>query len=777
MTGRARTRYRHQVAERRKRSSKKSGFPLLRVVLAGIAIALLAVVVLIALVHGGAFGKLPTKEDLGKIRNEEATLVLATDGTIIGKLFSMDRTNVRYEDLPQHLIDALVSTEDSRFFRHEGVDAFSYLRVLVRTVLGGDRRGGGGSTISQQIVKNLYGRERHGVLSMPVNKIKEAVVAYRLEQVYDKQEVLLLYFNSVPFGENVYGIGSAARRFFGKPVERLPVEECAVLVGMLKANTAYNPRLHPQAAMNRRNTVLGLMNTHGHLTDDETERLQALPIELKYSGNDALDLYAYFVDRVAKEANTIIDAYNEREGTVYDILTDGLRIHTTLEPALQHSAAEAARRHLASMQPKLDAELRSRKVRAAWEKQKDKKADRAWKANSTAPRELFTFNGNSVEDISYRDSLWHYQKMLHAAVFMMEPSSGRVRAWVGGNDHQHLPYDLVRAERPIASTIKPVIYAAALEGGMEPCTYLSNEQVEYEAYDNWSPDNFSHDSIGGEVAMWYALTRSMNLPTVDLYFRTDRAVQEKVFTGLGLSVRSLDNPAVALGAADISLERIVSAYGAFAMRGDRVRPWSVEKITDAEGKVLYKAPKATSTHAMSDSTAAAITAMLQRAVNEGTGASLRNTFGLRMDLAGKTGTSQDYSDAWFIGYTPGLAIGAWVGAMDPSIHFSGGNGTGSKLALPIVGSVLRDVERSPELRKRYARPFSWIAEFPIDMACDARRRRSGIQEFFDDLFQGDDKERKEGREERRPKDHTQPETPLQPREKESLFDRLFKKKK
>ncbi len=764
-------------SQRGRKGQARNGISVGRVVLLSLLAGSLALIVLITMVHGGAFGKLPTREDLAGIRNEEATLVLASDGTIIGKLFAEERTNIAFKDLPPQLVNALVSTEDSRFFRHEGVDAFSYLRVLLRTVLGGDRSGGGGSTISQQIVKNLYGRERHGPLTVLVNKIKEAVVAYRLEQVYDKEEVLLLYFNSVPFGENVFGVEAAARRFFGKPAARLRTEESAVLVGMLKANTSYNPRLHPEPSLQRRNVVLKLMQEQGHLTPQEKDSLQALPIALNYKGTDALDLYAYFVEQVAREAEAALKEVEAATGKAYALRSDGLRIHTTLDTELQHAAARSAKEQLRRMQPKLDAELKRNKARTRWEKEMGKRNDPRWKADVKAKRELFTVDGPLVDSIGHRDSLWHYHRMLNCAVFAMEPGTGKVRAWVGGNDHRHLPYDLVHAQRQIASTIKPLIYAAALESGLTPCTYLSNEKVTYAEYDDWSPDNFSQDTLEGEVAMWYALTRSMNMPTVDLYFRTGRDTLRTLFRKLDLPTRQLDKPAVALGASDISLRTIVRAYAAFAMRGSAVSPVLVERITDANGKELWKAPPKRSVKAMSDSTAAAVTAMLQRAVNEGTGASLRSTYGVTMPFAGKTGTSQGYSDAWFVGYSQGLAIGTWVGAMDPSIHFGSANGTGTRLALPVVGATLREVERSAAMRERYARPFGWVNGLAVDMDCDPRQKKSALEELIEDIFHPNREgtPRRKDREKEEP-DYTSPPEGVSPKKDKNFFDRLFRKK-
>jgi penicillin-binding protein 1A len=747
-------------AKRAPRKNSGKPIPWLKVALIAFAAGLIAFFTLMQTVRMGVFGELPSEEELGNIRHEEATLVLAADGTIIGKLFAEDRTNVHYEDLPLHLINALVSTEDARFFSHQGVDGRSYVRVFFRTLLGRDRSGGGGSTISQQIIKNLYGRDDHGLLTIPVNKMKEALVAQRLERVLSKNDVLVLYFNSVPFGENTYGIESAAQRFFGKPAKRLQVQEAAVLVGMLKANTTYNPRLHPKASKGRRDQVLELMHERGHLTRAETDSLRALPLQLRYTGGDAMDLYGYFTHQVDQEAQRILKDLAKKSGTTYDLRKDGLRIHTTLDTELQHAAHEAVHEHLATMQPKLDRELRAAGARKAWEKRNAKRGGKRWKNDEQLVREVYDHEGRRLDTLTYRDSLWHYRRLLNGAMLMMEPASGAVRAWVGGNDHRFLPYDLVQARRQVASTIKPVVYAAALERGLHPCTYLDNEQKSYAEFDGWTPDNFDKDSVGGEVAMWHALARSMNRPTVDLYFRTGVDTLQQVMKGLGLPTKDVDKPAMALGATEVSLRELVPAYGAFAMGGKRVAPQLITRITDATGKVLYKAKAPKGVQAISANSAADLIAMLRRAVDQGTGAALRSRFGLTGPYAGKTGTSQDYSDAWFVACTPGLVVGAWVGAFSPEVHFNSALGTGGSLALPIVGRTLKTVEASSALRRKYVREFTAPEEHTIDLDCEARRQPGALERLIEEAFGP-----------RRPREQDTTDT-----ERRNIFDRLFKKK-
>lgn len=747
------------MAKKKKNSTSKGAAFLWKALFAIIAIGIIVLFTLVTLVRKDVFGKLPTEEELAALRNEEATLILSSNGAVIGKVFAQDRTNIHWKDIPPHVVDALVSTEDQRFFEHEGVDAFSYVRVLFRTVIARDRSGGGGSTISQQLIKNLYGREQHGLLTVPVNKVKEALVAQRLEKVYSKEDVITLYLNSVPFGENMYGIESASERYFSKPATQLKVEEGAVLIGMLKANTGYNPRLHPKAAQGRRDQVLALMASNDKLTEKARDSLQALPLTIHYAGLDALDAYGYFDAQVVKQARIIFADLGKKNGNAYDIEKDGLRIYTTLDTGLQQAALRAVQKQLSAMQPKLDRELRGRNARKSWEKQQEKRASSAWKKNEISVRDVFTWDDAPPDTMSYRDSLWHYRSMLQAAFLMVDPGTGKVRAYSGGNDFRTLPFDQVESHRPIASTIKPVIYAAGLRKGLEPCTYLNNARKIYDEYDGWSPENFDKDTIGGQVALWYALAHSMNIPTVDVYFRTGVDTIRDTFKSLGLPTEGVDNPSLALGAADISLREIVSAYSAFANRGLVRSPQMIEKITDASGKLIFQSRSAPAKRVLDENVAGTITAMLRRAVDQGTGASMRSRFGVRSALAGKTGTSQDYGDAWFLAYTPSLVAGTWVGARDPEVHFGSGLGTGAQLALPIIGGTLAEVERSGVMRKQY------LASFPADsVAMDCAPRRSG--DLLERLIEGIFKPKEEGKE-RGKKDEEKP---------EGFFRRWFPKK-
>ena len=753
------------MAKKKKKSLSKGAAFLWKTLFLLLAVGFIAVFILIFLVRKDVFGKLPSAEELAALKNEEATLILSSNGAVIGKVFAEDRTNIHWKDIPPHVVNALVSTEDQRFFEHEGVDALSYVRVLFRTVIARDRSGGGGSTISQQLIKNLYGRERHGMLTIPVNKIKEALVAQRLEKVYSKEDVITLYLNSVPFGENIYGIEAASERYFSEPASKLKVEEGAVLVGMLKANTGYNPRLHPVAAKRRRDQVLALMAGNGKLSITARDSLQALPLKIQYAGIDALDAYGYFDAQVDKQARVILADLGKKKGVTYDIEKDGLRIYTTLDTALQQAALRAVQKQLSAMQPKLDRQLLGQNARKSWERSQGKGASATWRKNEKSVRDVFTWNDAPPGTMSYRDSLWHYHSMLQAAFLMVDPSTGKVRAYSGGNDFRSLPFDQVESHRPIASTIKPLIYAAGLRKGLEPCTYLNNERKTYAEYDGWSPENFEKDSIGGQVAMWYALAHSMNVPTVDLYFRTGVDTIRDTFKALGLPTDGVDNPSLALGAADISLKEIVRAYSAFANGGSVRDVQMIEKIIDAHGKVIYQGRIASAKRALDEEVAETITAMLQRAVDHGTGASMRSRFGVRAALAGKTGTSQDFSDAWFVAYTPGLVAGTWVGARDPIVHFSSGLGTGAQLALPIIGGTLAEVERSTAMRKAYLQAFR-MDSTEVDMNCEARRSDDLINRFLEGIFQREPRATETQNDKKKPDKE----------EKKGFFQRLFPKR-
>jgi penicillin-binding protein 1A len=721
----------------------------------------------------GIFGPLPGKAELAGITNEEASIVLASDGTLIGKYFAENRTNIKWEEVPGHLVNALIATEDKRFFEHEGIDGRSYLRVLFKSILLGDSSSGGGSTLTQQLIKNLYGRKNHDFLSMPISKTKEAIIAYRMEEVLSKEEILLLYLNSVPFGEEVFGIEAASKRYFNKHAFELNVQESAVLVGILKANTYYNPRLHPEHALRRRNTVLTLMEREGFLSTPETDSLKELKLGLKYTNFRLESPAGYFVYQVKKRVLEILEKRVNINGMHYDLEKDGLRIHTTLDIDLQEIANRAAQRQLRKMQPVLDQELSSRQARAVWEKSMKEAGQTSTDWDTKARKEILVPEGTVTREISKADSLWHYQKMLNAAVLAADPRTGEVLAWTGGNNFRYLPYDMILAERQMASTIKPFIYAAALEEGWEACDYFSNEVITYSEYDNWKPENYDGSQTEKmKVAMWYALSRSLNLPTVDLYFQVGHERVADLCRRFGLDAPYEETPALSLGALDISLYDLVKAYSAFSNGGylpdDLVM---IEKITDANGVVLYESDVVEKTRVTTSSVTEQVTGMLELAVNQGTGVKLRKQYQITASLAGKTGTAQNYSDAWFMVYTPDLVIGTWVGARSPQLHFYSGAGSGSSLALPITGDIISNVASNAYMASKYLSPFPFEEATVAGPDCEAFKEQ-GLGGIFTR------KKKKDSQDATMTQEETVQDTTVKKRSKVGrFFDNLFKRKK
>lgn len=718
--------------QRRKSKKKTQGRKFLRFLLQLTGFLSFLLVVFFFLIFTGLFGPVPGRDELSNLKDERATLVYSADNRLIGKIFAKNRTPIERESLPQHLLDALIATEDSRFYEHNGIDGRSLLRVIVKSILMGNKSSGGGSTITQQLAKNIYGRKDFGFISMPVNKIREAILATRFEKVYSKEEILLLYLNSVPFGEDVYGIEAASNRYFNKSASQLSVDESALLVGMLKGNTYYHPRLHPDRAVSRRNLVIQLMMDQGKLSSEEASNFSNKPLKLDYANYKQEGPAQYFLFQVEQEARSILKNLARDNQAPYDIEKDGLYIETTLDLKLQEYALSAVKKHMAVMQPRMNADRGIQQLR--------KVKTEGLNNTEKATREIWSWQGIETRNMTEADSAWHYMSMLNASVLITEPNTGKVKVWIGGNHYRYLPYDLVLSKRMIASAFKPVIYAAGLENGIQPCDYFDNEETVYEDYDGWSPKNYDLSS-GGEAAFWYALTRSLNLPTVDLYFKLGEEKIADLVNRFDLNHIDAGNPSIALGAYELSLKEAAGIYGTFANNGARTGMSIIEKIKDAQGNTIYELKAGPGKRILDPKVTAVLTRILEKAVDEGTGQRIRSQFGIQSSLAGKTGTSQDYRDAWFMSYTQGLVCCIWVGARDPSIHFSNGaNGSGSALALPIAGYFLRDLEKDRVLSKKYLSEFpKFQDEGAFD--CEGIRTKGAINRFFEDLFQKKEKEK------------------------------------
>jgi len=652
---------------------------------------------------------LQTSEELRNFKNAEASRVLSSGGQLLGKFYIENRMNVTWGQLPAHLVNALVATEDVRFFDHEGVDSRSLYRVLFKTLLLNRSESGGGSTISQQLAKNMFGRKAGGSFSVPVNKYREIILARRLEKTFTKEEIITLYLNTVSFGEDIFGIDAAAGRYFNKITESLRIEESAMLVGMLKATTRYNPALKPENALSRRNVVLRQMEKYNYLGSSDADSLTALPLRLDYRKAESEGRADYFLVRVRKELDEILGNIALSTGRRWCPEKDGLIITTSLDDDLQSFARQSFARHLSTMQKHLRDQYSTAAGRAKLNELTEaillekNLGHRAGKINRQL---IFDWKGSYPDSISVRDSIKLALTTLHGGLLAMDPQSGAIRAWVGGIDFITQPYDQILARRQLGSVFKPVFYALAFEEGMHPCQYLDNDSLVLRDYQDWRPENFDR-SYGGKYSVAGALARSMNIPSFVLFRELEFEKLNLLWKEMGFTFPLRNTPALALGTAEASLEEIAVAYSVFANGGFKIKPWSVTSVIEPDGNIIYLRNRdEIFPRILSERSCHLINAVLQKAVREGTGTSMQSVYGVSSAFAGKTGTTQNYADAWFAAYNPGLTVVARTGASLPSIHFNNRyHGTGSVLALPLVALTLKKAESRPVTAGRFIKPF------------------------------------------------------------------------
>jgi penicillin-binding protein 1A len=711
------------------------------IVISIILVTIAVPTVFIIAVYSGVFGHLQTREELLNYKNAAASVVLSEEGEIIGKIFSENRTNISYKQIPAHLINALVATEDARFFDHVGIDSRSLLRVLFKTVLFRNRNSGGGSTITQQLAKNMFGRKNFGILTIFINKTKETFLAHRLEKIFTKEEILTLYLNTVSFGENVYGIEAASVRYFNKKVELLNIEESAVLIGILKANNYYNPRLHPENAKSRRNIVLNQLKKYNYLNAQETDSLCKLPLIQNYSNIEYEGPADYFVYQVKNEVKQILHDIKDTSGKEWNIEEDGLIITTTLNLTLQNYANTSFHDHLSVMQKKLNEQYKSASGKNLIEElagKELKNLNLSGRANDVSYQKIFDWNGSYSDSISVRDSLENNIRLLQAGLIVMDPVSGAVKAWVGGIDFKTQPYDQILARRQLASTFKPILYSTAFEDGMKPCDYLDNDSIVFSGIEDWSPENFDH-SHGGKYSLEGALVKSMNIPTFNLYQKVGFDKLDSLWKNMGFSFTLDNTPSLAMGTAEANIKEVAIAYSSFANGGYRILPQTLVSIKTPDGEVIWQNEfNAEKSKILSERTAGLICAILQKAIREGTGVSMASKYGVTLPLAGKTGTSQSYADAWFTAFNPSLVIVSRVGASSPLIHFNNGSdGSGSALALPLVAMTLKKVEMNRELSNKLITPFPVLTpELMDELDCPDFKEKSFFDKLIDN-FRGD----------------------------------------
>lgn len=772
-------------SKRNKHTNKYITWRILKYFLLAIISIICVCALLVASVYIGFWGTLPTYDELRHIRNDEASMLYTEDGEMIGKYYIENRTNINYKNIPSNAIDALVATEDARFYQHEGVDKISMARVFFKTFLLGKRSLGGGSTISQQLAKNLYPREEQPVNLLPIIKLKEMFIAHRLENIYSKNEILTLYLNTVYFGENTFGLESAAQKYFSVSATDLNQSQAATLIGMLKGPSYYNPRLHPERALRRRNTVINQMVKYNFLTAQEGESLKAQKLSLKYKpDNHYSGLAPYLRELIRQDAVKILEAYNATHDTQYNLYKDGLILTTTLDAEMQKYAEEAVAVHMPKLQQSYYTHLGKREPWSRnpailknaiqnspiYKQLKNKGlSETEIKEELNRKKTMVVYDTQKKErevEFSSIDSIKYYLKIFQPAVIAIDPQNGKIKAWVGGLDYKFFQYDQVIAPRQVGSVFKPVVYSAAIHNGARLDAYYSNEQRTYPEYDNWTPRN-ADNNYEGYYTLKGALSKSINTIAVEVLQQTGIDVVINHARSLGITTALPPYPSLALGVADIPLREMVSPFMAFANNGVLMTPYYLDEIRTRDGKIIYQAPKSVGQKVLPANEAHIMSNILASVINEGTGQRLRSTYGLQNEMAGKTGTTQNQVDGWFIGYTPRLVVGVRVGANDINIHFNSLRlGQGASMALPIYGEFMKRCERS----NTYSR---WKnISFPVPIMNDADNLKT--PEFKDHLnFLDKLTNRKLDK-----VNHTEADTLSSGNEKkEGFFKRLFKRKK
>ncbi len=686
----------------------------------------LATGILYTLVLGEILGHLPEKEELRNITQDEASEVYSADNVLMGRYFVKNRVNIALDSVPRYVVNALIATEDVRFYEHNGVDFRSLARVAIKSILMDKEESGGGSTITQQLAKNLYPRKDYGIFSIFVNKAREHIISLRLEEVYTKEEILSLYLNTVSFGEDTYGLETASRRFFNNHPTTLTIEEAALLIGVLKGPTLYNPRINYENAIERRNLVLSQMNKYGYIEENKLDSLINLPLDInysKYSGHSGLA--PYFREFLRMEVGKILKEIETQTGKKYDLFKGGLKIYTTIDSRMQSYAENSVREQIRNLQDLLENHYNGKfpwnnrdklinfLIRNSGHYKRLAEMGMAQEEIMASFRDtikvsLFTWKGIENRKMTRRDSIMHYMNFLHAGFLAMNPGNGEIKAWVGGINFQYFMYDHVLSRRQAGSVFKPILYATALENGFSPCEFISNDSVVFEEYENWKPRN-ADGKYGGYYSLKGALTNSINTVAARLILETGIDKVVNTARNLGIKADLAHVPSLALGSAEISLFEMIRAYSAFLNDGRNVQPKYILRIEDEKGSLIYQDNSIDyGQSAISPETSEEMLQMLRNVVDQGTGAGMRSRFGLYNDMGGKTGTTQNQSDGWFIALTPDLIAGAWVGGEIPAVRFRDLNmGEGSITAMPIVGNFFKSVYQNAEFQNMYDHRFEF----------------------------------------------------------------------
>ena len=723
---------------------------------------LLLLVLFFFCVAKGVFGTMPTFEELENPRTNLATEIISADGKLLGSYYVENRSNVRYAELSHYMPEALISIEDERFTEHSGIDERALLRVAFGLLTG--RKKGGGSTITQQLAKNLFPRGEN--LSKPklvLRKFQEWITATKLEHNYSKEEIIAMYLNTVAFGHNAFGIRSAASTFFDKKPSEMNIEECALMAGVVNAPTRYSPVRNPERSMGRRNLVLQKMADNGFITQAECDSISLIPIDMThFSIKDHNSGQAtYFREFLRGELNEWAKNTKRADGTPYNIYRDGLRIYTTIDSRMQRYAEEAVKEFMGKeLQPMFYKHWKDQKNAPFSNVTADeidhilltsmKRTDRyrslknegmpedSIRAEFDRPVRMTVFSWDGPIDtvMTPMDSIRYYKWFLQASLVSIESHTGHVKAYVGGLDYRFFKYDHVtQARRQVGSTFKPFLYSLAMqEGEYTPCTKIPNIPYNIQLEDGkfWSPGN-SGGRVGEEITLKYALAQSNNWISAYLMnrFGPNAVIAQARRMGVESPIDAV--PAICLGVCDLKLIEMVGAMSTFANQGVYIKPMFITRIEDKNGNVIQRFSPEES-EAMSELTAYKMIELMKGVVQSGTGIRLRSTYGFNNPVAGKTGTTQKNSDGYFMGITPDLTTGVWVGAEDRSVHFRSTKlGQGSHTALPIWALYMKKVYADKGLnisKGDFEKPY--IPGVDLNFDCDRYDNDEGV-EYIDEF--------------------------------------------
>ncbi|MFC2137022.1 transglycosylase domain-containing protein [Bacteroidota bacterium] len=739
------------------------------------------VVFLFILVANGKFGVMPTFEELENPDNNIASEVYTEDNELIGTYYYQNRTYINFQDLSPDLVNALIATEDIRYTKHSGIDIRGLCRVVVRTILLQQSQSGGGSTITQQLAKNLFPRDSiiymskmKRSLNLGILKFKEWVTAVKLERNYTKEEIIVMYLNTVPFGSNTYGIKSAAKTYFNTTPDSLKLEEAALLIGMLKGQTWYSPVRNPERSLARRNIVISQMNKYKYISNEVFDSISILPIDLEYRIQDhqvGLATYfreylrltlgankpkrryyysssAYRADSIEWFNNPLYGWCNKNlkpDGTPYNLYRDGLKIYTTINSKMQKLAEDAVENHLSDyLQPAFFAEQENEENAPFADLTEEQVEDimmlamrrseryRNLRVNNIPQEEIieifnnpvemtvFTWQGEKDTLLSPFDSIKYYKHFFGASLMSIEPSTGHVRAYVGGSNFKHFKYDMVtQGKRQVGSTVKPFLYTLAMQEGYNPCYRVPNVPTTFIVNDTtWTPKNSGRsDYIGQMVTLQWGLAHSVNYISAWLMKQYNPYAIIDIMKKMGIKSYVAPVPSLFLGTSEITLQEMTSAFNTFANKGVYVSPIYISRIEDKNGNVIatFNGQKI---EAISEETAYLMVNLLQGVVNRGTAIRLRTTYEFTNEIGGKTGTTQNHSDGWFIGITPELVTGVYVGAEDRSVHFRHiGMGQGARMAMPIWAEYMKNMYNDEELNFKQ-KGFDKPKNFDIELDCN-----------------------------------------------------------